>query len=579
MNSQSFFKLRGISFVAFRESLLSLGILCVIAVWLFLRVQNINPAILADEYLYSMNSRKAAPWDPSPAGDFSNYLFNFVYQATNLCGSQFYSCAKSLNIVFFLGFIATLFTVARRFLPFWAAIAFMIVSAASPLSIYTSMFLPESMYLFFMGLALVAVLRAMNVSTWRNWALVGAVLGVASLVKPHAWISAIPIVIVLLIVGLGDWQRPKTLALKSTFLAVLSFAIGAFLGRVILGTLIAGPKAFGFFGRYFGIGTIEQITSTIAGTSENTPESGNTAVSAVISLFPSQFSTHLLVISAFLAISLAAILSSILDIFKTRRLTALNAFGLFSFVWLFSLMISIVIFTGWVTGSGDDHTTRVLLRYYEFLFLIVPLAGVSILAKAKAETTGAVARWVMSGMILLLITPAFTGAFSTLTIQIADAPTLAGLVVNAEVFNWVAIASFASLILFASFPRYSVFAYIVLLPLTMVATGFQTQEQYHLFRGEKNAQDLAGFYLRENLADADMSNLYIIAATRFEATNVAFWADSLDLKYDMVQPNSLITPDNIPLDRKFVLVTGSFTFSRDFNVVHQGQSFALLEKK
>lgn len=579
MNSHNFVKVSGTSFRVFRERLISLGILSAIAVWLFQRVQNINPAILADEYLYSMNARKAAPWDPSPAGDFSNYLFNFVYQTTNLCGAEFYSCAKSINIVFFLGFIATLFTIARRFLPFWAAISFMIVSAASPLSIYTSMFLPESMYMFFMGLCLLAVLKAMNASTWRNWALVGAVLGLASLVKPHAWISAIPIVIIILIVGLGDRQRPKTLALKSTSLALASFAIAAFLGRVILGTLIAGPKAFGFFGRYFGMGTIEQITSSIAGPSENAAEAGNTAVSAAISLFPSQFSTHLLVISAFLALSLAAICSSILDIFKTKRLTTLNAFGLFSFVWLFSLMISIVIFTGWVTGSGDDHTTRVLLRYYEFLFLIVPLAGVSILAKAKAQTTGAVARWVLSGIILLLMTPAFTGAFSTLTIQIADAPTLAGLVVNAEVFNWVATASFASLILFASFPRYSVFAYVVLLPLTMVATGFQTQEQYHLFRGEKNAQDLAGVYLRENLAEADMAKLYIVAASRFEATNVAFWADSLDIKYDMVQPNSIIAPDSIPLDRKFVLVTGSFTFSGDFDVVHQGESFALLEKK
>jgi hypothetical protein len=58
----------------------------------------VNPAILGDEYLYSMNSRKAAPWETSPAGDFSNYLFNFIYQSTNLCGNSFYGCAKILNI-------------------------------------------------------------------------------------------------------------------------------------------------------------------------------------------------------------------------------------------------------------------------------------------------------------------------------------------------------------------------------------------------------------------------------------------------------------------------------------------------
>ncbi len=140
----------------------------------------VKPAILGDEYLYSMNARKVSPWDPPIAGDFSNYLFNFVYQGTNLCGDAFYTCGKVFNITFFLGFVLTIFIVARRFLPFWAAYGFMVAAALSPLNIYTSMFLPESMYFFFIGLVFVATLRAMNSFSWQNWALAGVAIGAAS---------------------------------------------------------------------------------------------------------------------------------------------------------------------------------------------------------------------------------------------------------------------------------------------------------------------------------------------------------------------------------------------------------------
>jgi hypothetical protein len=125
------------SFLSSWRNLLALGTLVPLGIWIYSRVWMVNPAILGDEYLYSMNSRKAAPWDPSPAGDFSNYLFNFVYQGTNLCGQAFYSCAKVFNLFFFLGFIFILFIVAIRFLPFWAAYGFMISAQRLHIHVFT----------------------------------------------------------------------------------------------------------------------------------------------------------------------------------------------------------------------------------------------------------------------------------------------------------------------------------------------------------------------------------------------------------------------------------------------------------
>lgn len=510
----------------------------------------VNPAILGDEYLYSMNSRKAAPWDPSPAGDFSNYLFNFVYQGTNLCGEAFYTCGKLFNLVFFLGFIFTLFVVAIRFLPFWVAYAFMISAGLSPLSVYTSMFLPESMYMFFIGILLIAVLHAMREFKWENWALVGVVIGLASLVKPHAWLSAIAVGVTLLVVGLGN----RELGAKKTGLSTLAFVVGAALSRVVVGLLVAGPKALGFFGQYLGVGTVEQIVS-------GAPEAGSDNVvgtspmAGVLALFGVQLNVHILVTSALMAIGVVAVTIAVFEIIKLRKMSSVNGFALFAFIWLFSLMLEIVIFTGWVTGSGDDHTSRVLLRYYEFLFVIVPLAGLSVLSHRVGERTNVWLRWGISLLFAALLTPAFTGFFATLTIQIADAPTLAGLVVNAQIFDSVAIVGFIALVVLATFPRYAAWTFALLLPFSMVGTGWQIQDQYQGFRGTLSAADIAGQYLRDNFDSRDIDDTWILATSRFEATNVAIWADSPFIEYQLLAPGSQIPRESIPKGVRFVLAT------------------------
>lgn len=556
------------SFLSSWKNLLALGTLLPLGGWIYSRVWMVNPAILGDEYLYSMNARKAAPWDPSPAGDFSNYLFNFVYQGTNLCGQAFYTCGKIFNIFFFLGFIFTLYIVAIRFVPFWAAYGFMIAAGLSPLSVYTSMFLPESMYMFFIGLLLIAVLHAIKEFTWQNWALAGAAIGLASLVKPHAWLSAIAVGITLLIVGLGNRQ----IGLKFVLISVPSLIVSSALTRVGVGLLVAGPKALGFFGQYLGFGTLEQV---IAGPDSPDGEvSGATSpMSGVFAIFGIQLSVHLLVMAALMAIAVVSVTAGVIEIIRTRKLNPVNGFALFAFVWLFSLMLEIVVFTGWVTGSGDDHTTRVLLRYYEFLFVIVPLAGLSVLHSGIAEKSNVWIRWILAGAFALLVTPAFTGFFSTLTIQIADAPTLAGLVVNADIFNAVAVIGFFGLVVFATFPRYASWTFLLLLPVSMIGTGWQIQDQYQGFRGSLSQIDRAGLFLRDKLSSEELNSTWIVSTSRFDATNVAFWADNPNITYELYPPASALQLNQVPEGKDWVLATGGMTLSA--NLVHSEEGFLL----
>ncbi len=265
----------------------------------------------------------------------------------------------------------------------------------------------------------------------------------------------------------------------------------------------------------------------------------------------------------------------VVDLFKTKELTRVSSLSLLAVIWLITIVIQIVLFTGWITGAGDDHTTRVLERYYDFMFVIVPLAGLAALTSKFMSTTKIWVRLPLAVVMLVLITPAFSGFFGTLTIQIADAPNLAGLVVTQEVFNAAALFSFASLIVFAFFPKFTPLVLIGLLPVTMVGTGYQIQDQYQGFRGELNAQDKAGQYLRANLTPEQVDSTWIAATSRFEATNVAIWADSAAIKYDLFGAASVLDASLVPEGTAYVLVTGDITYSGAVLETIPGEGYTL----
>jgi len=553
-----------------------IGSLLAVAGWVFSRVSAVNPAILGDEYLYSINARHAAPWDPSPAGDFSNYLFNLVYSSTNLCGEAFYTCGKILNLIFFVGFLTVVFIIAVRFLNYWVALGFTVAAGLSPISVYTSMFLPESMYFFMISLVFLAVLKAAESYAWKDWALVGALIGVASLVKPHAWLSAIAIGIFLVVLGLTQAKH----RFKPLFKAIGAISAGAILGRVVIGFLVAGPRALDFFGIYLGADVLADVAEGVpAQADEAIGIVGSSPMNGVIALFGTQLNVHVLTLVALIGVAFIGLVVGLAELIRTRQPSPVTVLSLFMFIWLVAMTIEIIMFTGWITGAGDDHTGRVLSRYYDFLFVFVPLAGLSALSSKFAAETKIWIRLPLAGLMLLLLTPAFTGFFATLEIQIADAPNLAGLVVNLDVFNAVAMIGFLGLLVFAFQPKFTPWVFVLLLPASMVATGYTIQGEYDRIRGYENPQDIAGKYLNQNLTAAEIDATWIIATSRFEATNVAIWADSPTVKYDLFVPGGVLDDSLVPEGSEYILATGNLSYAGEATETITGDGYILYKLK
>lgn len=545
-------------------------VMAAIFAWTFSRVRWINPAILGDEYLYSLNSRHAEPWAASPAGDFSNYLFNLVFSATNLCGDSFYACAKGLNSGFFVLTVLVTFAIARKYLPTTISLALSFLAGLSPLSVYTSMMLPESMYFFALSLVLLSITWALDRPLDPVvWSRVGFFLGLATLVKPHAWLTSIGIAIFILVASLGTGRQLPRFAIQS----LIAFFGVAALSRVVIGLLTAGPKALGFFGIYLNSSIVGEfvLPEDSIGTTQSAV--GTTPLNGALSLFWSQLQIHSVTTASLMSISFIGLVVAALSVAKSRSIRGIHGLGLFLLIWGLSMMIAVVLFSGWITGGGDDHSTRVLLRYYEFFFFFGPIFGF-ILLWQRTQKIHIVVRWSIVGVLGTLISLGFTGFFGGLTIQIADAPSLAGLVVDEFAYNTLAVLSAVGLLTFATFPNLTKWPATAALVVALASTGWNIQDQYLAFRGSSNPADFAGQKVR---LEAGVRQVLVLGNSRFEVTNASFWVDQADTTYLALLPGSLYPIEEIPENVTHVILLSdvNLTDSTNFSEIDSGDGYRI----
>jgi phosphoglycerol transferase len=114
------------------------------------------PGIFQDEFVYSMGSRKI----PLAEQAYPNYLFSLVFQATDVCGASFYTCAKGLNTLFLAGLLLIFYMIARSFQSQRNAALLTAVASLSPLTVFASFFMPETLFYFLNLLAVWLILRA-----------------------------------------------------------------------------------------------------------------------------------------------------------------------------------------------------------------------------------------------------------------------------------------------------------------------------------------------------------------------------------------------------------------------------------
>lgn len=366
---------------------LSIAATSLLAFWfLTSRVAGVNVSVLIDEYSYVLD----AHYRELTEAFYPNYLFQLVYSTTKQCGAEFYSCARSLNAVFVIGGAVFIYLLAKnvsgkKWLGAIAAAAGILGSYGT----YTAYFMPEAIFNFPMLIFFWALIKFGKTENILGWFGLGAILGIASLAKPHAFF-----VIPALLIFIFFWTRAinKRYFLHST-LRISSFLAGAVGSKFLLGYSIAGTKALSIFGSYGDVAG--------AGSAAIEAASRNSGLN-VIGTAWGQTLMIVMILGFALPVAIAGIISglrrdaAVFDDNRVRFVVGLS---------LLNMMAVSALFEAWLSLFTWMHT-----RYYSYLIPLAIIVLIEGYSRSRAEVQPLIKRIVVGIFIVLASVALVTAA-------------------------------------------------------------------------------------------------------------------------------------------------------------------------
>jgi phosphoglycerol transferase len=414
---------------------ISLGLILI-----FLNFRNLGlyPLVFADEWLYSTYSR-VLPMVDSPR---PMYLFYWIFGSTNICGDAFLSCARFINSVMYILAFPFLFKVSRQYMTRSLAIYISICALLLPINVYTAYFMPETLQFLLFWIFMYFLVVFSNDNDFKKSIAVGIILGLMSVVKPHA-LSLIPIAWIFF------YLLSSSHLLKIIFINIF-FAI---LTKMIAGYLFVGVSGLNFFGQDYS-GLVKTV-----GIKEFFGE--------IIPLSIYNFYGHLIALIAIFGIPLYFIFNDLLCREKNKDKLSLIILSKFSLILTFTLITIYAIFAGKAAGMGQyESIERLSLRYYDFifpLFLIIMAANYNKLNNNKLKNI------LIYCAIILFSSVAIGKGFLP---NLVDAPALSSLI--SKNYHYIILISISVLILLTlllSDKLGKIFYLFIYLPLFILFTN------------------------------------------------------------------------------------------------------------
>lgn len=517
----------------------------------YIRLEPTLPTIMGDELFYLIQSRH-----PSPA-DWPNYLFAFVYGSSLWVGAEFYWFIKIINFGFLFGFGAVFFLLAKKVFSFWIALLLALASVLGPVSLYGSVFMPESMYMFFALLSFYSVLQTPAKPLRESWPWVlssGLVLALTSLVKPHALFLLLGFALFYLFGS--PW---KAVHITQRILASLTLISSAVVLKLVGGFLFVGPAGLTFFGDYGSVSSLFQKfldlvglgsagdgseAATFGGPDQLTANTYERASdnAGLLELLLQQFGLHLLTVGFLLAPVWYVFFST-----KFAVKTPLAELSLFS---LGTMIIVISAFGAYVSITGDDHTDRILLRYYEFLIPVVYLGAYQVLKKKHPE---GIWKYVFFGIFLLSSILIAANGISAIEPKLSDSSYLVGIFGNLDM-RWLYTASLIAVFLFIlASPKKLAQYSATTLALAMIFAGVSAQEKQLEINSQKIGPDFAGLYVRDELPDVPGEQIYVVGSDKQLVEASIFWMDRPGVEFGLYNAGSVLPDSEIPDDKSVVV--------------------------
>jgi phosphoglycerol transferase len=547
-----------------------------------IRVWPVLPAVMQDEYVYSIQAR----FTPFAEQLYPNYLFSWLYSSTNLCGDGFYDCGKGLNIVFYFLTLAFIFLISKKLLGIGWGAAIAGIAALSPIHVYVSYFMPEMMYFAFIAATIFVALIAGEKHKLSLWLATGAMLGLAALVKPHAIFTLPAFMLFALIVALraegGSWRK-GALASVGTLGAFLLVKFGG-------GFAFAGVFGLTLFGRSYE-SSLNQFVSESASSAEVAEivaqPAANVAVHSVavtaaedaspgfFDVFIPHSFAHLALMLTVAGLPLLLSVSAMKTAFsKKQAIGAASQFLILIGLMAVSLALVVAAFEGVVTQLGDDHSSRIITRYYEFL---IPLFLIAAAVFAKFVEPKTKIRALQAAILVAVLIFGWV-YLSGVKQSFADSILLSGYLAAPAIIPIISIIGIVvSLTWLVSKNAGSKLVVYVATPLVLLIAGFSSQSYLLSQVGPIPAYfDIAGQKAKPLLADVPGEKISVIGAVRYQNFTTKFWIDKPGIKDTSLADGETIDSASIP-DVDYVVLIGNAKLSGAAEVLDQGEGYAIVK--
>lgn len=534
--------------------------LALIFAYLAQRHAGTYPSVFADEQIYSHFARLLPLKDVT----IPSYLYLATYGLTNACGDAFLSCARYLNLLFFIGAAPFIFLATRTVASKPVAIAAALLCVAAPTSTYTGYFMPESMYFF--GFAVLTWLAlARGTMHWAaHAAAAGAVLGLMTLVKVHA-LFLVPAL--ALYMAYAAWSRSGDRAgLGRGVAAAIVSVVAVFGAKFAAGFLFVGTDGLTVLGSFYG----------------NQASDGVSAGTTLLTLIPAAWFSlqgHLMVLVLIFALPLAVLVwHGVSRGARERAGPQVSALMVYTLLMLGAALALTVFYTASTAGFGPLDGKRLHMRYYTFA-LILPVMLAAAHTGASWRPTRAVLPWVLAALLAGAIVLASVALPKSYLFLLADGPEIVALGLNKPetMARLVLGVQIAVLALWAISRRLGGLAFLlVFMPLFIVHGERQIAPAIAVYRNA-NAFDNAGVYARQHLTPEQRNSVRIVGDNLGELLRARFHVDAREVDTMVLPAGWEIAPYSLPGRKNWLLLVGDYKLPQGVTPVYKNAQFSLVE--
>jgi len=520
------------------------GIVIGAAFLLLARSLGLYPTVFADEYTYSKFARLV----PLNGAEIPSYLYFWTYSATRLCGDGFLSCARLLNVLFFVLAAPFIYLLGKKLTGERTALLIAALSVLGPINTYTAYFMPESLYFLCFWIFTYFALSLRREHRVLHWSSLGILFGITALVKPHA-LFLMPALAVYFLYIQMQFTHGRPSASHVTQYA--AFFLSALATKFVISFILAGRSGITFFGPSYS--SVAAASILDAGRYID-----------LMRLALDNLRGHVLALSVLFSVAIAHLLrcSPLFLRRVSEPRTSLNV-ALYAALTLAVLLTVVIAFTASISGAGPyESTARLHMRYYNFAFPLLFLICASQLS-ADAIATSTRSRAIVGVPIGAAILYAAYTHLTPYTPSLVDSPEVRGITIEKAAFYFLSGASLFSLASWVHAERTGarIFLYIFL-PLAVAISSVHVNKELTQ-RLVPDRFDKAGIFARQYLSSEDLARTVVVGSEPGGLFRSLYYLDNPSASLQTIPPGSAYDLSELPAGKTWALVIGDHELPKD----------------